>query len=179
MLKPTLDAETYERLLNALCGRLRDVVFGAQVYLVSAEKACVCTCRIFARSSETYRHACMRCGNPVWRERSPGIVQQILADYPVVQDERALIYGRYRMHEEKKILGEKLRKAREKAGLHQWQLGYMVCGSDKKTCQALISQFERGVYAPSAKTMARLREILDLDEGSQSDMPQNRSTIKI
>lgn len=58
-------------------------------------------------------------------------------------------------------IGDKLRKARQEAGLSQADLAERVYG--KRKHQSAISRLERGEQSPSFETLERIADALDMD----------------
>lgn len=59
------------------------------------------------------------------------------------------------------IFGCQLRKAREKAGISQKQLG-IDAGIDEFSASPRINQYERGTHSPDFQTAKRLADCLDV-----------------
>lgn len=59
------------------------------------------------------------------------------------------------------VLGNRLKQARQKAGLSQERLG-VLAGIDEMSASARMNQYERGVHTPSYSMVGRLANALDL-----------------
>lgn len=62
---------------------------------------------------------------------------------------------------EQTVFGRQLKKAREKAGISQKQLG-IDAGIDEFSASPRINQYERGTHTPDYQTATRLAECLEV-----------------
>lgn len=60
------------------------------------------------------------------------------------------------------IVAKRLRKAREKAGISQKQLG-ILAGIDEFSSSARVNQYERGKHAPDYLTLEHFARVLKVD----------------
>lgn len=62
------------------------------------------------------------------------------------------------------LLSQRLKKAREQAGLTQAELG-LRCGMDVQGSSVRINQYERGVHEPKFKLVVRIAKVLNVPTG--------------
>ena len=159
--------EVFSRKLEALCARIRDIVYSGLVYVVSNEYSCkYCKCRILVRGNE--KVYCPRCKVvPFWSAETQALVAQLLQSYPTLaecQVERRPQQPRD-IPPENVAFGARIEEARLELGWTQNQLAAQV-KKNNGGCLAVstITAIEKG-QGCSKEVKEQLERVLRLREG--------------